>query len=79
MLNTIEILIHITLEMKTKKKISIESSDKETKNTRKRKRKGTNNMNEINENIPKKRIKAKRVVYPTDTLTEPKKTKKEKT
>ena len=79
MLNTIEILIHITLEMKTKKEISIESSDKETKNIRKRKRKGTNNMNEINENIPKKRIKAKRVVYPADTLTEPKKTKKEKT
>ena len=79
MLNTIEILTHITLERKTEKKITTESSDEETKNIRKRKRKGTNNMDEINENIPKKRIKAKRVVYPTDTLTEPKKTKKEKT
>ena len=66
--------------------IVIESSEEETKNRRKRIRKGTNNTDEINEIIPKKRIKAKRVVYPTDTLlalgkikTERKKTKKEKT
>ena len=81
MLNTIEILIHLTLERKTKKIIVIGNSDKETKNRRKRKRKGTNNMDEINEIIPKKWIKAKRVVYPTGTLLAlgTKKTKKEKT
>ena len=66
-----------------KKIIVIENSDKETKN--RRKRKGTNNVDEINEIIPKKWIKAKRVVYPTGTLLalgkikmEPKKQKKKK-
>ena len=82
MLNTIEILIHITLERNMKKKfIVIESSDEETKNRRKRKREDTNNMDEIHEIIPKKKgIKAKKAVYPTSTLlalgkikTEPKK------
>ena len=86
-LNTIEILIHITLERKVEKKVVvIESSDKETKNRRKRKRKGTNNMDKINEIISKKSwIKAKRVVYPTTTLlalgkfkTEQKKKQKKK-
>ena len=61
---------------KDEKVIVIESSDEEVEQRRKRKRKSTTNMDEINK-IPKKQIKAKRVIYPTGTLLALKKIKAE--
>ena len=51
MLNTIEILIHITLEKKTKKIIVIDSSDDDegNKKRRMRKRKNVENVDEMNQ------------------------------
>ena len=56
------------------KVIVIESSDEEVKQRRQQKRKSTTNMDEINK-ISKRQIKAKRVIYPTDTLLALKKIK----
>ena len=61
---------------KDEKVIVTESSDEEVEQRRKRKRKSTTNMDEINK-IPKKQIKAKRVIYPTGTLFALKKIKAE--
>ena len=51
---------------KDQKVIVIESSNEKVEQRRKRKRKSTTNIDEINK-IPKKQIKAKRVIYPTST------------
>ena len=59
---------------KDEKVIVIETSGKEVEQRRQQKRKSTTNMDKINK-IPKKQIKAKRVIYPTGTLLALKKTK----
>ena len=61
---------------KDEKVIVIESSDEEAEQRKQQKRKSTTNMDEINK-IPKKQIKAKRVIYPTGTLLAIKKIKAE--
>ena len=52
---------------KDEKVIFIKSSDEEIEQRKQRKRKSTTNMDEINK-IPKKQIRAKRVIYPTGAL-----------
>ena len=61
---------------KDEKVIVIESSDEEVEQRRKQKRKSTTNMDKINK-IPKKQIKAKRIMYLTGTLLAFKKIKAE--
>ena len=88
MLNTIEILIHITLERKTKKIILIDNSDEEEGNKKRnmRKRKNVQTVDEMNEKSqvlvprtePKENRKAKvKVEIKTETkpLKLPKKEK----
>ena len=88
MLNTIEILIHITLERKTKKIILIDNSDEEKGNKKRnmRKRKNVQTVDEMNEKSqvlvprtePKENRKAKvKVEIKTETkpLKLPKKEK----
>ena len=88
MLNTIEILIHITLERKTKKIILIDNSDEEEGNKKRnmRKRKNVQTVDEMNEKSqvlvprtePKENRKAKvKVEIKTETkpLKLPKKDK----
>ena len=52
---------------KDQKVIVIESSNEKVEQRRKRKRKSTTNIDEINKIPKKKKIKAKRVIYPTST------------